>query len=180
MRRIWIGLSGKKGSGKTTVAMTLVGNWGFVRLSFADKLKRICSEMFPDIAVGDKEEFRRVLQRVGTNFRQIQPYCWINYLLRKISPSMKRVVIDDVRYRNEYSALKSLGFKLVRLERNDRLRREWGYDIYDDHPSETELDDPIIKWDLRIINDYPYPFWEATLQIVEAFKIGQENLWRQS
>jgi hypothetical protein len=41
-----IGLTGRKHSGKTTVAEHLEAEHGFVRLAFADPLKRACAEIF--------------------------------------------------------------------------------------------------------------------------------------
>ena len=41
-----IGLSGKAGTGKDAVAKILVKEYNFVRVAFADPLKRICKEIF--------------------------------------------------------------------------------------------------------------------------------------
>jgi hypothetical protein len=41
-----IGLNGSKGSGKDTVGQYLVEDYGFTRISFADKLKKSAAELF--------------------------------------------------------------------------------------------------------------------------------------
>jgi hypothetical protein len=44
--RMIIGITGKAGSGKDTVADILVKDHGFVRIGFADVMKRFCAEVF--------------------------------------------------------------------------------------------------------------------------------------
>jgi hypothetical protein len=41
-----IGIAGKAGAGKSTAARVLVSEFGFVELAFADKLKKICQEVY--------------------------------------------------------------------------------------------------------------------------------------
>jgi hypothetical protein len=41
-----IGISGQAGSGKDTAAQYLIDNHGFVRIGLADKIKRICKDVF--------------------------------------------------------------------------------------------------------------------------------------
>ena len=52
-----IGLNGSKGSGKDTVGQYLVEEYGFTRLSFADKLKQSAAALF-DITVEMWEEWK--------------------------------------------------------------------------------------------------------------------------
>ena len=155
---ILIALSGKAGCGKSTIAKALVERFGFRRYGFADRLKEICCELFPEIMVKPKEEHRWLLQRFGTEWcRSVDGRVWVKYLIRRIRrEGHGRVVVDDCRFRNEYEALMKAGFVMVRIERDKELLSEWGYNVDDTHPSETELDDA--DFHVRIQNDGPYPF----------------------
>ena len=44
-----VGICGQINTGKDTVADILCGEYGFLRVSFADPLKSFCLKMFPDI-----------------------------------------------------------------------------------------------------------------------------------
>jgi len=153
-----IGLSGRAGCGKSTIADYLIQEHGFKRYSFAAKLKEICNEMFPEILALPKAEHRWLLQKLGTEwFRSVDPEVWVKYLIRNISG--ENVIVDDVRFENEADALKAAGFLVVRIERDDALRGAWGYNVDDTHASETALDD--YDFDLTLYNDGEYPFVDA-------------------
>ena len=115
-------LSGKAGTGKDTVADYIVDNYGFVKVSFADPLKRGIMEMFQlsKEQVYDREERekqltlfpewsgRKLLQYVGTElFRnQIDKDIWVkaaaNSVLRMNKCSgINKFVFSDVRFPNE-------------------------------------------------------------------------------
>lgn len=107
-----IGVCGKAGSGKDTIADILVKDHGFVKVAFADPLKRICQEVFeftseqlwgpsekrnePDFRylrhnfmdengdqVSDYLSPRYALQKLGTEWgRDCYPDIWIEYAMR--------------------------------------------------------------------------------------------------
>jgi len=89
--------------------------------------------------------------------------------LDKITPK-NRIIIDDMRFLNEFDALRWVGFKVIRINRSIGLRRTWGYNVDDEHPSEKELDH-ITTWDFKINNNGRYPFLGATRKIVEYLKL---------
>lgn len=100
-----VGLIGKKRVGKDTFAATLVEEFGFVRVAFADPLKEMALTIDPVIAYGKREEDgtwtepyrlseavaeegweltkdqwpepRRFLQRLGDGVRQFDPEFWL-------------------------------------------------------------------------------------------------------
>lgn len=153
-----IGLSGKAGCGKSTISDYLIQQYGFKRYSFAAKLKEICNEMFPSILALPKAEHRWLLQKVGTEwFRSVDSDVWVNYLIRNVGG--ENVLVDDVRFKNEADALRAAGFLIVRVERDEKLRGAWGYNVADTHASETALDD--YEFDYVLWNDGPYPFVDA-------------------
>tara|TARA_Y100000741_G_scaffold298172_1_gene239174 strand:- start:4886 stop:5410 length:525 start_codon:yes stop_codon:yes gene_type:complete len=105
-----IAIIGKICSGKTTTADILIGlNNDFQKLSFAGKVKSIAVELF-DMEKKD----RKLLQQIGTYMREIDPNVWANYVVKQ-SKKYDYVVIDDLRYKNEYDLLKKNGFKIIKL-----------------------------------------------------------------
>lgn len=97
-----IGITGRAGSGKSTVAGILVRDHGFVAVSLADGIKRICRDVFhftdaqlwgpsserdkPDmryLSGGVVLTPRRALQTLGTEWgRALYENVWIDHALR--------------------------------------------------------------------------------------------------
>ncbi len=93
-----IGILGKAGSGKDTVADMLVNNHNLVKISFADPIKRFCMDVFDfsEEQLWGPSEFRNKiddrygipprepLQRVGTEgIRYCYENAWVEYAIRK-------------------------------------------------------------------------------------------------
>lgn len=167
---ILVAFSGKAGSGKSTIAKALVERHGFMRLNFAAELKRLCWNYFPRIMTTPKETYRGLLQEVGQLFRKWNPLIWVGFVIREVhrlekeNPGM-RIVVDDLRYENELHALEHLGFLIVRVERDPKLRAAWGYNVEDSHPSEIALDEK--EFPLYLQNNGPYPFDEAVQELTD-------------
>src|ERR1700733_9341253 len=83
---ILIGITGRKRSGKDTIGDYLVNNYGFIRVAFADTLKKALKEIFEfsdEQLYGDEKETvddywghspRDLLQKIGTEmFREYLP-----------------------------------------------------------------------------------------------------------
>jgi hypothetical protein len=93
-----IGLSGLAGSGKGEAAAVLVARFGFVKVSLADEIKRICARVYgwgPGRLWGPSEQrnlpdpdlggltARRALQQLGTEWgRAMYENTWVNLALR--------------------------------------------------------------------------------------------------
>jgi hypothetical protein len=157
-----IGLSGYAQTGKDTVAQHLVENYGFVRIAFADairealyKLNPILSDYtgLPGIRLAwavdhagwesvkkDSQECRRMLQRFGTEVgRELWGSdFWVNVAMAKTN-GIANVVITDVRFPNEYDAIKDNGGQVWRVQKLDNVP-------VNDHPSETALDSHNFDW----------------------------------
>jgi dephospho-CoA kinase len=157
-----IGVSGRKGSGKDTIGDYLVKNYGFVRVAFADALKKACKHIFgltnkqlyDDKSKEIVDEYwghspREILQKVGTElFRVHLPeLCefidegiWIRSVDRKIKNLQKlghtRIVITDVRFDNELDYVKNMGGYIWKVSRSSILK----LNDDDTHASEKLID----------------------------------------
>ncbi len=139
-----VGMVGKAQSGKDTFAQVLVGEGGFVRMAFADELKKDVAT-FLGITVEElearKDEFRSTLQAYGLRMRRFHGIAyWLGRLGPKLDDVMEAgddIVITDVRYQNEADWIRALGGILIRRVRSDGVGLEG---TQAEHSSETELD----------------------------------------
>jgi dephospho-CoA kinase len=156
-----IGISGKLGSGKTTVAAMIVGANGGTEIAFADAIRTIattltCDELFKIGTQDFKNEpcvidatfsNGELLVKVGTALREhIHPDVFVKALEQKIALSTSDVrgtpyiVVSDVRFKNEAAMVKRLEGKIVRVE-GDPAGVRAASKRDPKHPSECELDD---------------------------------------
>ena len=118
-----VALIGFSNSGKDTIAKFLTGEYGYVKVSFAGKLKSIISQVY-DIEkrslddhlfkesshykIGGKT-WRQVLQFVGTEcFRAINPETWVNCALIEVNKAYCAglpVCVTDCRFVEEVKKL---------------------------------------------------------------------------
>ncbi len=146
-----IGLSGKAGSGKDTVAKYLVEKYGFEAEWFARPLKLYIGGAIFGLEYHqlwgkqeDKEKIdpryglspRQILQMAGMKLREIYPDIWVDKLFDNIV-GLDRVVIPDVRYVNEVEAIHRAGGEVWRIDRDGA-----GASAVElaSHASEIELD----------------------------------------
>jgi len=169
VREHYYAISGKIGSGKTSIANGLTVLFNLQRRGFADAIKEAVAKAI-DCPVEDvyrmKQLFRPALQIIGTETGRAywgEDY-WVHKLLEWVEraeadvPNDERdqlkIVVDDLRFPNEAAALKDFGFKLVRIEdeRESHLLYcyEQGYTPEQmEHVSETALDS-WTEWDIVI------------------------------
>lgn len=108
-----IGISGKMGSGKTTLAKQINEYYSniFYITSFAKKLKTLACELF-NMDINNKD--RLLLQQLGQSMRNINEDVWINYAI-KDAKKYDNVIIDDARFENEVLTLKNNDYFLIKL-----------------------------------------------------------------
>jgi hypothetical protein len=154
-----IGLSGYARSGKDAVAKILVEEHGYVRVSWADKLREAVYALNPMMVgaglgamryadlidwkgyEGAKDdpifgaEVRRTLQRMGTEAGRnvLGENVWVDALVNTMENG-KRYVIPDTRFPNEALAItERMAGEVWRVNRP-------GFTPTNSHPSETALD----------------------------------------
>lgn len=156
-----VGLIGYARVGKSTAASHLERNYGFVRHNFKDGLVAELKQNFPDLLgeltllydMSIQELFdqkppamRALMRNYGTEVRRgDRNSYWIDEWTKKaieLSKEKHRVVVDDVRFKNEGFCVKAHGGILIRLTRPDITTGG-------NHKSETEQ--------LSIEADYTIP-----------------------
>ncbi len=150
-----VGIAGYARSGKDTIADYLVENEGYTKISFSTPMKEAMYRLNPRITINEnvnqplrigvdiygweglKErspDIRGLLQRFGTEVgrQMFDEDFWVDYALNSI-PDGGKAVIADVRYPNEANAIRALGGKVFRVERD-------GVGPANSHASENALD----------------------------------------
>lgn len=127
-----IALISPAGGGKDFIADYLCYKYEFTRYAFADNVKTVAKQWFPDIYGDENKKPRALLQSIGTSFRGIDNDVWIKALFknmddeaherRKLRYIHENIVVTDCRMPNEYEALKDRGFIFVRIDVNDEER----------------------------------------------------------
>lgn len=163
----YLGLVGKKQSGKDTAYEALKAQYGkaVARLSFADALKlEICEHLRADIDLLNTNKnlppIRKLLQNYGEWRRsQCEDY-WLKKAEGVTWPKeVQLVVVTDCRFLNEAEWIRSKKGKLVRIYRPDLVTE-------DTHASEVEQDKILV--DYTIWNDQTKLRLEK--QIVDAVR----------
>lgn len=161
-----IGLSGYAQTGKDTVAQHLISNHGYRRIAFADPIRNALYKLNPLVEAGEfravhlasavdgmgweetkriSPETRRLLQVLGTEVgrEMFGQDFWVNQAMKSLG-KFDKAVITDVRYPNEYKAIKARDGIIIRIVKP-------GTSAVNGHTSETALDN--FSFDATIVND---------------------------
>lgn len=167
MKKVLIGILGRKHHGKDTISDYLVDKYNFTKIAIGDPLKEACRILFDfnnDQLYGDKKEEideywgtspRKVYQYIGTDiFRNdinkimnIDDKFWVKKLLNTYNKIDGNVVVSDVRFQNEVDIIKENNGIVIKV-----VRPNYKYDSNDTHISENAIDE-IKNYDYLIIND---------------------------
>ena len=137
---ILIGISGKKRSGKDTLATAIKVHTTLLihKIAFADALKKEVAAAL-GITVQelerDKDFYRPILQWWGTDYRRKkfgEDYWTIQFAKAFLKSEADMVIAPDVRFPNEAGLIRQSGGILIRVEREGLPT--------DVHESETALD----------------------------------------
>lgn len=163
-----IGISGKIGSGKTTLSQYLQNYYPRLqKVSFAENLRKVVSILTgipieKTRSAKDKEVYLsewgktvgELLQLIGTEgIRSVNSKAWVISLFSTYNPFIDCWIIDDVRFVEEADYIKKMGGKLIRLEGDPgNILSSCTRDLT--HGSEMSLDD-YDDFDLKInTNNY--------------------------
>lgn len=123
-----IALHGQQGSGKSTIAAGL----GHPVLKFAEPLyymHGLIKQALRYYGEPQGEEIHgRLLQLLGTEFGRecLDENVWVRIWGRqaRLMPEGSILVVDDLRFPNEFLKLRSMGAYIVRLECDEAVRRK--------------------------------------------------------
>lgn len=171
-----IALSGAQGSGKTTLAKELGGKI----MKFADPLYDMHGLILETLKIyGVQIEPGKVygplLQYLGTEFgrKQIDENIWADILDRTISSCVHPfIIVDDMRFENEFNMLKSKGALMVRLECPEDIRKtraaKWRPQV--DHPSEVGLDHLVGQGAFDLVIDTSVTPIDQCIQLIKQLE----------
>ena len=182
---IIVGLTGRRGSGKSTAARMLnlevPLKWNLYNLAFGEYLKEDLANLVGGtVATINKNKntptLRKVLQFVGDIRREENPAIYTNKITEFINnPVVKSpwfIIISDVRFLHEANFIRSYPNSFI-------FRVQRPYKIYfdssiDNHPSETEQDQ--IKVDLHILNHQTEKHLQFEMQMLLTYIIDNLKL----
>jgi hypothetical protein len=120
-----IGLVGFKGSGKSEVAKHLVNKHGFILYNFKVAIIREIKEYYPLLLQFFSELHEMTIDELmishGIMRRQQNSNYWVEQWAKVIdaSPGDLNVIVDDVRFLNEYKPIKQRHGSVWRVLRDD-------------------------------------------------------------
>lgn len=124
------------------------------------------------------ENHRALLQQIGTEYmRSIKPTVWCDYLANQVKQTPNyAIVVDDMRFKDEFATLKDLGFVTVRINLSPEVQQQRLTNLYGKvdpaailHKSETELDDA----DFDFYLDGTIPLGEMLLHLKGIAHLGR-------
>ncbi len=136
--RLLLGLVGRAGAGKSTVARYLVDEHAFEHIALAAPVRAMVGALFHEVGIADawaedrvlKEtptalgvSYRVLAQTLGTEWgrRTLRPDFWLLAAAHKLEQARRHgvpVVVSDVRFADEAEWIRRHGGVLVRIQRD--------------------------------------------------------------
>jgi hypothetical protein len=176
-----IAITGPKGSGKDTIGQIIKQNYPNVEtIAFADPIKKAIQHIFNmdpndvdlydtfkrsqvmyhiplDPSITQSVDGRRIVREIGMMMRGYDDKQFANYVKQCVQDQPNKTwVVTDLRFDNEYTMLKSIGAKTVKIKRPEYT--------YDGHITEREFNDTQV--DYVIMNDNSLEYLRIRIEIV--------------
>lgn len=163
-----IGICGQMCSGKTTIANYIISkDNSYYITSFAKKLKEIAKDLF-----NMQGKDRKLLIDIGKKMREIDENVWVNYTLNECKEH-NNIIIDDIRYSNEFNKLKQDGWILIKLIIDENLQLERLQKTY---PDTWKKHYKYIQDNSEKINEIPDGLFD---KIININKYNQESIYKK-
>lgn len=139
MKKLIIGLTGQKHSGKDTAARALCANMGFEQMAFATPLKNmllalgLTEEQLYDPVLKEKvvehigKSPRYMMQTLGDEWGRelVSKTLWVDIARQRIATSnARRIVFSDVRKEEERALIEDLGGEIIHIRRGELKQPE--------------------------------------------------------
>jgi hypothetical protein len=158
-----IAFTGKMCSGKDTATDYLIRK-GFTKLSFADPIRELAAKVYGNQQTNER---RRFMQEIGQAGRKVNPLVWIQPVAMTVQQFPESLfTINDVRFPNELTALRWLGFIVYRITAPEGLRVQRHIDRSGYAPTREALDD-ISE---IALDDFDLPELDGSLPKCEFYK----------
>ena len=176
-----IAIVGEAGSGKTTLAREIAKLTGGDVRSFAGPLRDIVACIDP--LVGDEVSWndaieslgyteakkqhplvRQYLQRTGDAIRRVQPDFFVEAMDDVLCDTDEHIIVDDVRFENEYGLLRNYGFLIIKI-----VRSGGGLDLHESESWPRNFH----RSHVRVVNDGDMEGLKAVAAILAATTKGR-------
>ena len=145
----------------------------------SEKEKKIFIKILEEALLIPREEPkpRKRLQFIGTDGgrKRISEMIWVEYLHR-VARQCATVIIDDVRFKNEYQFFKNVGYFPIGLYVSPETQMKRLIKLYGEvdpnilkHPSETEIDSILEKENLSFTIDTSETTVEEAILLLKKF-----------
>ena len=181
-----IAICGKICSGKSYISTYLEQNYNFKKYSFGDAVKKYCKEIF-----GMVNKDRKLLQLFSKKMKEINNDVWINIIDQQMNLDINNnIIIDDLRFNNEYEYLKKKKFIFIKLNIDDELQKERIIETYPDNyqnhldnrndNSEKLIDDKAFDYEFTINKQTQNQLLQYISVIITARSRGDAECRRSS
>lgn len=178
-----IALVGKQGAGKSSIAQSLVAEYGFTQMSWAAPVRQIFEMAYGpiiDYAATKSQMYsvtttegivprtgRELLQRIGTDAirNNVDQEFWIKAGIQRIR-HQSQTCNDDTRFLNEATALRGLGWTIVRVTAPEEVRKVRLGSAFVDGGHQSEIEQDHIVVDVEVTNDGTISAQELTRSLV--------------
>lgn len=109
MSYISIGLSGRSGSGKSTVARYLTEKYDYKVCYPGGKVRFVANELFGN-------DSKPTLNKISHTLRKLRPGIWMELALEDLELGKDLIVVDGVRYPEDFNKLKAMNFLMVYVQ----------------------------------------------------------------
>lgn len=118
MPQIKIAITGKMGAGKSTISKIIkeIDKNTFVT-SYSSMIRKILRQL-------NLDPTRERMQYTGDFFRNFDQDVWTNVLLKETKDIKETIVVEGIRYEFERDKLVSNGFKIIKINLSDDLRKK--------------------------------------------------------
>jgi hypothetical protein len=133
-----VAFTGLAGSGKSYAAAIIKDLYpSYRQFSFAYEIKRL-ARFYMGWDGNKDDKGRKLLQDLGMAGREYNPDIWVGFM-----PPDRELVIDDVRFKNEFEAIRENGGIVIRIVRDNIKQMH--------HVSETESLQ--VRADFSVVNE---------------------------